>query len=448
MRLASRQRTFLTIVLLAVFLAVTGVPASADIHEELVKLLIKKGVLTEEEYQALRRQVEESRKAEETQPAPGEEKHLPQRLGIQRPPPVAEKPAPEAPEKEAKPLFRAFGALDNQARWRDHRDIGNKDSGASSNLHLRRVFVGAELAPVDFVVGTVVLQSEYIGTSRTDQDQDASATPQIDNASISLGRDDVPLYGVFGWRVQPFGAFYNHLITDPMTQDAYEVKRAGATLGSKLPFWDLDVSATVYQGETQIGRLFEANLFDASVITRTTSAGMRTERDGLRSFNMAATTTPWPDLTVGLGYLSEPGDSRRNQTGAVWGRWNFGDLLAHAEYVHALARERFWNSTSGELLQGSVEERVLTAGLAYKLLPVLTLAARYERFWDDGLGAKAAIWSAEHRFSVGGAYTLWKGEGFTVQAGLEYRGTDIEPRGTAAIDWRNELFGRLLLSYE
>lgn len=444
MRLVSRLRSVLTVVLLAALLAVTGVPASAGVDEELIKLLVKKGVLTEEDVQALRRQVEQSRTAEEPRPAPGEE-HLPQRLRIQQPPPVAEKPAPD---KEAKPLFKVFGSLDNQARWRDHRDIGDKDRGASSNLHLRRVFVGVEVAPIDFVVGTVVLQSEYIGTSRTDQDQDASATPQIDNASLSLGRDDVPLYGVFGWRVQPFGAFYNHLISEPMTQDAYEVKRAGATLGSKFPFAGLDVSATVYQGETQIGRLFEANLFDASVITRTTSVGLRAERDELRSFTVAATTTPVPELTVGLGYLSEPGDSQRNQTGAVWAAWSFGDVLAHAEYVQALARERFWDSTAGALLHDSVEERVLTAGLAYKLLPDLTLAARYERFWDDGLGAKAAIWSAVHRVSVGGAYTLWKREGFTVQAGLEYRGTDIEPRGTAAIDWRNELFGRILISYE
>lgn len=444
MRLASRQRIFMSVVLLAALLAAVVAPASAGVDEELIKLLVKKGIITAEEVQALRRHVEESRMAEESQPAPGEE-HLPQRLRIQRPPPVAEKPAPD---KEAKPLFKIFGALDNQARWRDHRDIGDKDRGASSNLHLRRVFVGVEVAPVDFVVGTLVLQSEYIGTSRTDQDQDASATPQIDNASISLGRDDVPFYGVFGWRVQPFGAFYNHLITEPMTQDAYEVKRAGATLGSKFPFAGLDVSATVYQGETQIGRLFEANLFDASVITRTTSAGMRTERDGLRSFNVAATTTPLPELTVGLGYLSEPGDSRRNQTGAVWGAWNVGDVLAHAEYVHALARERFWNSNSGALLNDSVEERVLTAGLAYKLLPDLTLAARYERFWDGGLGRRAAVWSTEHRFSLGPTYTIWKRDGFTVQTAVEYRGTDIEPRGTAAIDWRNELFGRILISYE
>ena len=111
--------------------------------------------------------------------------------------------------------------------------------------------------------------------------------------------------------------------------------------------------------------------------------------DELRSFTVAATTTPLPELTVGLGYLSEPGDSQRNQTGAVWGAWSFGDVLAHAEYVHALARERFWNSNSGALLDDGVEERVLTAGLAYKLFPDLTLAGRYERFWDDGLGAKS-----------------------------------------------------------
>jgi hypothetical protein len=253
---------------------------------------------------------------------------------------------------------------------------------------------------------------------------------------------------VFGWRVQPFGGFYNHLISEPMTQDAYEVKRAGATLGARFPVWTSDLSATVYQGETQIARLFDANLFDSSVVTRTTSEGLREERDGLRSFNVAATAKPWPELTVGLGYLSEPGDDRRNQTGAVWGAWSLGDVLAHAEYVLAFARERFWDRNTGTRLRDGVEERVLTVGAAYRLLPDLTVAGRYERFWDDGLGSKTGIWSAESRFSVGGTYTLWKRDGFTVAGALEYRATDIEPRHTVAVDWRNEVFARVLLSYE
>jgi hypothetical protein len=127
---------------------------------------------------------------------------------------------------------------------------------------------------------------------------------------------------------------------------------------------------------------------------------------------------------------------------------SLGDSILEAEYMHALARERFWN-TSTEALLPSSEERTLAIGLAHKPHPDLTLAGRYERFWDDGLGSKAGIWRAQDRFSVGGSYTLLKRDGFTVQSLLEYRGTDIErPRGSTAISWRNELFGRLSISYE
>jgi hypothetical protein len=367
--------------------------------------------------------------------------------------PAAEKPAPAvadkpAAEKEGKQIFKLFGTLDTEVRWRDNRNIGRRQDGSSSNLHVRRAVVGAEVTPADFVAGKLVLQSEYIGTGRTDQDGSASATPQVDEATITLERDGIPVYGVVGKRVQPFGAFYNHLISEPMTQDAYEVKQAGATLGTKLPFWGLDLSATVYQGETQIAKLFEANLFDTGVVTRTTSLGLRAERDELRSFNVTVAATPLEPLALGVGYLSEPGGSRRNQTGAFWGALSLGDSILEAEYMHALARERFWN-TSTEALLPSSEERTLAIGLAHKPHPDLTLAGRYERFWDDGLGSKAGIWRAQDRFSVGGSYTLLKRDGFTVQSLLEYRGTDIErPRGSTAISWRNELFGRLSISYE
>lgn len=420
--------------LLAVLVGANVGPVSAGVEDELIKLLIKKGVITEEEYRALRRQVEESRAVQAPPPAP------------ESPPAVAASPTAAA-AKEAKQIFKVSGTLDNEARWRDERSIGSRGLGSSANIYVRRLLIGVEVAPVDFVTGAVALQSEYVGADRTNQDGSASPTPQIDKAIIGLGRDDFPVYGVLGWRVQPFGAFYNHLITDPMTQDAYEVKRAGATLGGRLPFWDLALSATLYQGETQIKKLFEANLFDTSVVTRTTSEGLRTERDGLRSFNATAAATPWPELKLGLGYLSEPGDNRRNQTGALWGALSVGDATLEAEYMHALAREQFWNRNTGSLLGDPVKERIIATGLAYQLLPKLTLAGRYERFWDDELGSEAAIWSTDHRFSVGGAYTLWKRAGFTVQGLLEYRGSDIERR-SGSVTWRNELFGRLSISYE
>jgi hypothetical protein len=100
-------------------------------------------------------------------------------------------------------------------------------------------------------------------------------------------------------------------------------------------------------------------------------------------------------------------------------------------------------------LPGSVLERVLSTGLAHKLLPGLTVAGRYERFWADGLVSKAEIWSARNRFSLGAAHTLWKRDGFRGLALPEYRGTETDrPGGSAAIDWRNEVFVRLSIRYE
>ena len=127
------------------------------------------------------------------------------------------------------------------------------------------------------------------------------------------------MYGVLGFRTQPFGAFFPRLVTDPVTQDAYEVKKVGATLGWKPGPWDLDLSATAYRGEEQMAHLFVSGLFDSASVVRSTDAGLRAEADDVGSWILAATLSPLKDLVAGAAFVSEPGDGRRNQTLALWG---------------------------------------------------------------------------------------------------------------------------------
>jgi hypothetical protein len=62
-------------------------------------------------------------------------------------------------------------------------------------------------------------------------------------ATITLQSETgFPLYLVVGQRTQPFGAFFAHFVTDPMSQDAYEVKQVGATVGyTARKLWGLDL---------------------------------------------------------------------------------------------------------------------------------------------------------------------------------------------------------------
>ena len=413
-----------------------GGPAHARGEDKLVRLLIKKGIISEQEYEVLK---------QEAEAAPAVPRPMPQdavdalRDEVRR----------ELQRRDEETIGFTL-KMEGEGRWRAHRDVGARRSGSTSDLFLRRASVGLDARPLDFLTARLVLTSEWFGARTTDQGQPVDDKVTVDEGTITLGAEDFPVYGVFGFRTQPFGVFFPRLVTDPMTQDAYEVKEVGATLGWKSKPWDLDLSATVYRGEEQMAHLFASGLFDSTSVSRSTDAGLRAETEEIRSFVVAASLSPLKDLTMGAAFASEPGDDRRNQTLALWARYTLGRVIAEAEFAAALTRERYVLEASGERLGRAFEERIVSLGLTYTLAKPLAIAARFEHLWDEGLARAAEIWSAENRVSVGAGYTLYEREETSARFLVEYRFTGYRRGGAArglAAPEQNEAFAKLQVSY-
>ncbi len=347
--------------------------------------------------------------------------------------------------------------VEGEGRWLGQRDVKNKKSGFTSDLFLRRAELGLEAKLVDFLQGRVVLTSEWLGTQKTDHGQAADASLTVDEATLTITNERFPLfYGVVGKRTQPFGAFFSRLVTDPMSQDAYEVKQVGVTLGFRhqgtdMASWGKNFSLTFYRGEDQLNHFFESGLFDAGAVVRSTSAGLRRETKRVSSFVFASSLAPFKDLILGTAYLSEPGDGRRNQTGAIWAGYNWGRLSMEAEFFTALSRERYVLERTGERYREPFKEKMLLLGLAYRPMNALELATRYGHLWDDGLADRAKSWSVRNRFSIGSGYTIYERGDIGVQILGEYRFTDYRKGGSGrevVAPNENGLFTKLSISYK
>ena len=93
---------------------------------------------------------------------------------------------------------------------------------------------------------------------------------------------------------------------------------------------------------------------------------------------------------------------------------------------------------------------MVSLGLRYNLTKPLQVAARLERFWDDGLARAAEIWSAETRVSVGAGYTLYEQEETSARVLVEYRLTSYRRGGAAraaAAPDQGEAFAKLQIGY-
>ncbi len=470
------MRRLLAGVLLSVFfaLACPGLTRAGASDEALARLLIKKGILVQEEYEALRKEIEGA-----TPPAPAPA--VPPRPA----PPAARQPAALGMDAESVALLIdrlrdevreelrrrdveavAVGArLDTEVRFRSRRDVGNRHHiGSSSETYIRAAEVDVAARPLSWIQGSLVLKSEYSGADTTNQDQPADPTPFLDEAALTLKSPEFPLYAVIGKRRQPFGAFFGdeRWVTDPMSKEAYEINQPGLTVGFFRKFLpsgiELDLSATVYRQEEQIDHLFTSGLFDSATVVRSTSLG-RTERDQLNSFIVAASVTPNRFLNHGIAFLTEPGDGSRNQSLAAWvsHTW-FGRLTTEVEFMSALTRERYVRlttlddgSAASARLEQAFKEKVLTLRLTYRPLRGLLIGGRYEHFWDDGLADTAEAWSVRHRGSVAASYTLFERGDISARIIGEYRFSDIHRGGvahsTAAAD-QNELFGKFSVIYK
>jgi len=350
------------------------------------------------------------------------------------------------------------GTLEGDFAWIDKSDAGDKESGSASDLLIGTLEMAVEVDFIDWLTGGVVFLAEDLGT-----EDETGVT--VDEAAMAFGKEDIPYYLVVGKRAQPFGVFENHLITDPMTQDAYETNRVGVTAGYTGPL-GLDLSATAYKGEEMMAHLFESELFDAETITRVADpAG-----DDVSSYIIASSLEPLEGLLLFASLLSEPGSGDRNTTaGGGFSLDLDGDhgFRVDGEYIKSLDRELYAG------FDRKFEEGVLSLSVAYEFVmrerevkggalfaerkahlvaEPLEIAVRYEHFDDDGLAEISQTWSAENRYSAGARYAFYQDaqSGLTAYAAAEYRHTDyrVHPDLVATrADANDEFFMRLGVAF-
>ncbi|MBI5664998.1 MAG: LbtU family siderophore porin [Nitrospirae bacterium] len=328
--------------------------------------------------------------------------------------------------------MKLSGLFEGEYRWMELRDVSDKDSDSTSDLYLRRLELGLEAGLTDWIKANAVLNSEFIGDDVNQGDEKMT----VDEATMTFQKEDVPLYLIIGKRAQPFGIFENHLITDPMTQDAFETKRAGVTVGATGPI-GLDVSATVYKGEEQMEHLVGSGLFEV------TRAGEAT--DDVGSYILSVSILPMEDhLQFFVSYLSEPGRGKRNDTVSAAFSIAAPGLKAlrfDGEYMKALKREIYEGSDEAfregvfsltASFEFNVRERHEIGGAlfeekrAHVIEEPIEAALRYERFDDDDLADKTASWSAKDRYSASVRYAFFHDaeRELTAYAAVEYRYTN------------------------
>jgi hypothetical protein len=406
--------------LLLVFMTMTIVPpAFAGEGDAILKILMRKGIITDAEYKA----ITEELKAKE------EEKDV--KLNTK----IAEAIEYNKPKEEEgwSDKIKLAGELSGEYRWMKRRDISDKRSDSTSDLYVRELKLVVEATLAEWMTAYSVLNSEWIGDSVNNSAD--SSNIAVDEAMVILKGEDFPLYLEIGKRPQPFGAFYNQLVTEPMSQDGYETKKVGVTVGFKGLDW-LDLSATVYKGEEQMQHLFASNLFDNTNIKRPSSEWtsgssdqLRSATDDVGSYILTAKFNPLPDeLNFAIAYLSEEGHQKRNTTLGATLQYTPAFLKGftlESEYMTALQRERY-RSSAADIFNQAFKEKVLVLGAAYNITDPLKLGVRYEHFDDDGMANAAQSWSVDNRYSLGAVYTFYKDEekGLSAFVGTEYRYTD------------------------
>ena len=316
-----------------------------------------------------------------------------------------------------------FGFLaEVQYERNDVADTADRNSGATDDLYLGTIEITISAKLQEWLSSNVVVAWE------DHFKKDTKPSLILDEAAPTIAPSKSPIYAVIGKRTQPFGLFESHLISDPITQELYEIDAVGITLGIVLDAIDMDLSVTAYDDQTIIEALddFGANEFRQD----------RPEIDHRLSFII--------NLTVGFeqigtvfssSYDHSPGDDRDNQTLDLGLSWDHDVVIFDLEYAKALQRE------SGEDGEENLESAWSTS-ITVVPFDVLELSARYERFYDDRTGQQDEI--MESRYSAGVNLMLTD----EVTLSMEYRQTQYEREAESqAAHRQNDVFAELAVEF-
>ena len=304
----------------------------------------------------------------------------------------------------------------------DPHDIGDNDSGSSSNFFVSSLDVALRVLFNEWSKANVVVAAEDVGK------EGKSGNITLDEATVTLEGPSIPLYFIGGKTVMPFGAFEDHLIEGTLTEDLFEINQVGATLGFDPDIYGLDISFSVYKDPQIIENLenFETHV----------SRNNRKSDDEFRSYIINVTLEPIEDaFLLSTFFDSEPGDGKRNQSigGAL--TWRYADVTLDVEYITALDREK---DEDGE----ENKETAWLVGLAFRMTDSLELATRYEKFDDGNSGNQDEV--LDYSVRGGFNYSFLKFAIFS----FEYRFSKYErEKGTGAADEQNMFQFQLTLAF-
>ncbi|MCG2755016.1 MAG: LbtU family siderophore porin, partial [Desulfobacteraceae bacterium] len=267
------------------------------------------------------------------------------------------------------------GKVEIDYQYLDHRDRTNKNSDGTSDLYISTVELGIEAVVNESATANIIFKAENIDKSDNGTDNnsvdDSPEKVLFDEATITIfNQEKCPFYAVLGKRGQPFGNFFTHTISNPITKSAYEIATTGVTLGyAPADLYELDLSFSLYKGEKVMGQV-------SGIGGRQTRNGDHVETDDVESYIANLSLQPVNGLTIGAAFNSEPGYESRNNTINAFAEFSLAGFTLDCEYFAAAKREKFSDNKT-------CKEKAWAAGLAYKITEPLEIAARYETFDND-----------------------------------------------------------------
>ncbi|MEW6379488.1 MAG: porin [bacterium] len=281
----------------------------------------------------------------------------------------------------------------------------NTDTSSDLKLDLFELSIDSELD--EHVSAHALVNYEYEGG-----DEEESYNLVVDEAYLTLSKlVDQPLTIMAGKWYLPFGVFNNHLTTDPLTQDAYEINAPAVSFIFALEEIEgVDVSVTGYSSR-------EARFADPNLAEPENDFG---------NYMVNASFAPGEFLKMSVYFDSEQGVNDRNDSlGASLSAAYQDSLTFDAEYIKALERD-----------QGRSKDSAYSISGAFKPQPELELVGRFEGY-DDGVDGYQdydpdSLVGVEYRVSAGINYELH--EHVTLMS--EYRVTEVEDADVSNVkDW-------------
>ncbi|MEW5800916.1 MAG: porin [bacterium] len=233
----------------------------------------------------------------------------------------------------------------------------------------------------------------------------------VDEAYVTLSKlIDQPFTITAGKWYLPFGVFNNHLTTDPLTEDAYEICSPAVSFSiAPEEVEGLDLSLTLYSNREGLFADDDPNT------DRDVHDGYR--RDDLGNYILNASLAQMEMIELSVYYCSEQGvgGDRNDSMGASLSATFQQNFTFDVEYIEAIDRDDNHPEDSAYSISG-----------AFKVLPPLELVGRFEGY-DDGVSGDQAydpdsLEGVEYRVSAGANYELI--EHATLMS--EFRVTEVE----------------------